>query len=69
MGNHKGITMTQKIKFAHDFMDTYEGTSEQLNHILNKINQHIESGGNLEELASSITYGVGSYDKIFSIKI
>jgi len=61
--------MTQTIKFAQDFMDNYEGTSDQLIQIMNKLSQHIESGGDLEELASSITYGVGPYDKVFSIKI
>lgn len=61
--------MTQTIKFAPDFTESYDGTSEQLIQFMNKINQHLEAGGDLEELASSITYGVGPYDKVFSIKL
>lgn len=61
--------MTNKIKLAQDFIDNYEGTSEQLTQILNSITQHLNSGGDLENIASSITYGVGPYDKVISIKI
>lgn len=61
--------MTHQITFSPEFMDSYNGTPDQLNQIMNKISTHINSGGDLSELASSITFGGDQFEKVFSITI
>lgn len=61
--------MTHKIKFSPDFIDAYEGTAEDLSNIIGKLTAILNSGEDLENFASSIVYGVNSFDKIISITL
>lgn len=61
--------MTHRIKFAPDFLASFDGSPDHLTHILNRVQEILDSGESLENMATSITYGVGSYDTVISITI
>ena len=61
--------MRHNIKFSPEFEASFDGTADQLTHIITNIHELLSSGGILENNASSILYGNSSYDKIISINI
>ena len=61
--------MTHKVKLAQEFISSYDGSLEHLTNIMNKVQQLIDSGESLENIATSITYSVGSYDTIMTINL
>lgn len=61
--------MTQRIKFAPDFIKNYDGTPEQLLSLISTLEKMLHSDEDLDNLASSITYNSNSFDKVLSINI
>lgn len=59
--------MSKKIKFSEEFINTFDGTYQDLEHIVSTLSNMLATG-TIASNTSSITFG-GEYDQIIEIKL